>query len=318
MIKWRDMPKHKNNLISTVGGWNAISFYSYCCWCIGHRWEENTVDFCFGNPNILPKIIYVTTHDFPFFYDNIYPNLNHRYYLLIVDHDYTVPNQIDTRFNYNPIKIEQWNNIVENKNIIHIFVSHLDIPATDKFSPFPVGFNPHEHPNKNPDYILNIQVDYNILYRPLIMKGCCRIRDDQTNQGTQWNDRIKVRDLCKNSWSNISEWSNIPKHQFYYEIQKYSFLLCPHGGGIEPNPKVFSAIYCGTIPIIKRFVNCEILYADLPIVIIEDWNEELITIDNLRDWREKYAHFFIDQDKRRKVLHKLTAKYWLDFIFSKS
>ena len=81
---------------------------------------------------------------------------------------------------------------------------------------------------------------------------------------------------------------------------------------------MFSAIYCGTIPIIKRFVNCEILYADLPIVIIEDWNDELITIDKLRDWREKYAHFFTDEDKRREVLHKLTAKYWLDFIFSKS
>ena len=134
-----------------------------------------------------------------------------------------------------------WDCIVNNTNIIHIFASHLDIPKTDRYSPLPVGFNPTEHKNNDIDTLLTIKVNTDIMSRPLKIKGCCRIR-----HGPQWEDRRTVKKLANTVWSEFSDWGNIPKNIFFTKIQKYSFLFCPHGGGLEPNPKVFSAIYCGT------------------------------------------------------------------------
>ena len=92
----------------------------------------------------MPKIIFVACLGFKFFFNKIYPFIpnNHKYFLIIADHDATVPNQLDLRYPKNYVMtMKQWNHIINNKQIIHIFVSHLDIPASDKYSPFPVGFN---------------------------------------------------------------------------------------------------------------------------------------------------------------------------------
>ena len=207
---------------------------------------------------------------------------------------------------------KQWDSIVNDKQIIHIFASHLDIPATKRYSPFPVGFNPREFKNNNIDNLLLQKVDNDIMSRPLKIKFCGRIRD-----GKQWEDRRIGKNLCETVWSKFSHSDNIPKEHFFDEIQKYSFLLCTHGGGIEPNPKAFSAIYCCTIPIMKYFVNCEILFFDLPVIFIDDWKAENVTLEKLKDWREKLKPYFSGK-KREAVLEKLTSKYWMKYILNRA
>ena len=311
---WKPFPAiKKQKLMSTVGSLGhrgPISFHNRCCWSIGSRRSKGRQ--CWGDPLKMPKLIFVACKKFTFFYTKIYPDIpkDHKYVLIIADEDTTVPRQIDVRYGKNTVlTMNMWDNIVNNTQILHIFVSHLDIPKSDRYSPIPVGFNSEEHLNGDIDTLLLEKVNTDIMSRPLKIKGCCRIRS-----GPQWNDRKLVRDLSKTSWSAFSEWSSIPKLNFFKKIQQYSFLFCPHGGGIEPNPKVFSAIYCCTIPIIKRFVNCEILYEGLPVVIIEDWNKNNITLEKLELWREELKPYFYDENKRNEVLKKLTSEYWLEYI----
>jgi hypothetical protein len=307
---WNPFPivKHQK-LMSTVGTAGPKCFHNMCDWCIGVRWHNG--NHCWGDPLKLPKIIFVACYCFLFFYNNIYPHIpnDHKYILIIADEDTTIPRQTDKRWSEDAILTNaHWENIVNNKNIIHIFASHLDIPKTDRYSPLPVGFNPEEHINLDIDTLLLQEVDTNIMSRPLIIKGCSRIRD-----GPQWEVRRIVKELATTSWSSFSNWEDIPVHDFFMEIQKYSFLFCPHGGGLEPNPKVFSAIYCCTIPIIKRFVNCEILYENLPVVFIDEWEKDNITLEKLHIWRENLKPYF-SGDKREKVLEKLTSDYWMKYI----
>ena len=313
---WNPFPSLKPlKLMSTVGSTGPICFQNRCDWCIGSRWNMYGDTACWGDPLKLPKIIFVACLNFKFFFNNIYPHIpnNHKYILIIADEDTTIPTQLDTRWESDTVLTNiMWDNIVNNKNIIHIFASHLDIPMTERYSPFPVGFNNIEHKNNDIDTLLLQKVDTDIMLRPLDIKGCCRIRD-----GPQWEDRRIVKELANTVWSQFSNWGTISKDVFFMEIQKYSFLFCPHGGGLEPNPKVFSAIYCCTIPIIKRFVNCEILYEDLPVIFIDEWKQENITLDKLETWRKDLKPYFIGE-KREQVLEKLTSDYWMKYILSKS
>lgn len=308
---WNPFPNLKpQKLMSTVGTTGPICFHNRCDWCIGVRWSWHDTR-CWGNPLKLPKIIFVACDSFYFFYYKIYPHIpnDHKYILIIADADHTIPRQTDKRYPTNiTLTNALWDNIVNNINIIHIFASHLDIPKTDRYSPFPVGFNPEEHINYDIDTLLLQKVDTDIMSRPLNIKGCCRIRE-----GPQWEDRTIVKQLANSSWSSFSNWGDIPTHDFFSEIQKYSFIFCPHGGGLEPNPKVFSAIYCCTIPIIKRFVNCDILYHNLPVIFIDDWKTDNITLHKLHTWRETLKPYFTG-DKRTQVLEKLTSDYWMKYI----
>ena len=262
---------------------------------------------------MLPKLIFVSCRSFPLFYHHVYPRIpaHHAYVLIVGDEDCTIPNSLDRRYAKDyAMTPAMWRDIVGNPQVLHIYCTHLDIPASDKYSPLPVGFNPEEHPHTDVDHLLTMKVDLDIMNRPLTVKGCCRIRGH-----AQWEDRRIVKRLCETTcWASFADWGSIPRADFFTEIQKYSFLLCPHGGGIDPNPKVFSAIYAGTIPIIKKFVNCELLYGDMPVVVVDDWVEDCITVDKMRRWKSELKPYFVDGNKRRKVVEKLTSKFWLDRI----
>ena len=317
-LKWNKMPTIKRKLLSTVGSTGPRGIHTYCDWSIGCRldaWNKKEKITCWGNPDILPKIIFISCSGFKFFFNTIYPYIPkcHKYSIIIGDHDVTIPSNKDLRYPSDyTMSVNMWNEIVENPQIIHIYCTHLTIPATDKYSAIPVGFNPQEHPNHNIDHLLNVNINLDIMKKPLKIKGCCRIR-----RGEQWKERKNVKELCKAEWNNLVDWGEIPTRNFFYDIQKYSFLLCPHGGGIDPNPKAFSAIFVGTIPIIKKFINCELLYHDLPVVFIDEWTSESITEEKLQKWRSELKSYFYDTTKRSKVVEKLTTKYWFTKILNK-
>ena len=318
-LKWNKIPSIRKKLLSTVGSTGPYGIHSYCDWIIGCRqvsWKHLEITNCWGNPDILPKIIFVSITSFRLFFYIIYPYIpnDHKYIIIIADEDTTVPfSKDDKRYPSDEIMSpKMWNAIITNKQIIHIFCTHLEIPYTHKYSPIPVGFNPLEHPNNNIDHLLNININLDILKKPLKIKGCCRIRED-----SQWEDRKKVKKLCNLEWKDFSDWGPISKNNFFDEIQNYSFLFCPHGGGIDPNPKAFSAIFLGTIPIMKKFVNCEYLYNDLPVVFIDDWSANYITKEKLIKWRSELKPYFYNKKKRSQVIEKLSTEYWLKKIKSK-
>ena len=113
--------------------------------------------------------------------------------------------------------------------------------------------------------------------------------------------------------------NNVNKQLTYYEdkpIQRYdtwkrqtlfSFVLSPAGGGLDCH-RTWEALILGCIPIVKRWnVPLEKVYNDLPVLIVDDWKD--ITEELLETTLEEFRH-------KKFNYHKLTLKYWVDFIYS--
>jgi hypothetical protein len=320
-LNWKSFPNRPTfdffGQVMWQGHWGA-TFQSECDWCFGSRFPLSNQNLCFGNPKILPKTIFVQLEgSMPFFIKKILPSIpkDHKFVLIIGDSDHTFPQQLDVRYNLKFLDI--YEELISDSRILHIFCVHLDVPKNDMISPFPVGldfgwFKPI------PKLTDNFNTDINS--KQLKIFNCDRIR-----KGIQWEDRRIVHRICSNEWSKFSvccedEIKNKPPPciDFNKYLNQNSFMLCPHGGGLEPNPKVFHALLFGMIPIVKKFVNCELLYQDLPVVFIPDWKSEYINIEKLQIWRESFKDYFCNQDKRKQVLYKLTNDYWKDYIQKES
>lgn len=287
------------------------TFQSECDWCIGSRYPNTNSGLCFGNPNILPRTIFVQLEfSMGFFVQNILPLIpqDHEFVLIIGDADLTFPQQLDVRYGHQFLDV--YEKLVNDNRILHIFCAHLDIPRNEKISPLPVGF---DFFNFQPNSCDNFNLDINS--KELKIFNCDRIR-----KGTQWEDRIIVERICSNEWTSfsVSRQGVLGINDFNQYLNKNAFTLCPHGGGLEPNPKVFHALLFGSIPIVKKFVNCEFLYQDLPIVFIPEWKPEHITAEKLKMWRESFKDYFYNQEKREQVLNRLTTDYWKKYIQKQS
>ena len=102
----------------------------------------------------------------------------------------------------------------------------------------------------------------------------------------------------------------MPKPHYLDTVQKYSFVLCAHGGGIDPNPKLFTVLVAGAIPIIRAepewgFAS---IYEGWPVVRVENWTD--ITKSKLEAWRAIHAPAFEDRRLREQVLERLRTRHW--------
>jgi hypothetical protein len=92
----------------------------------------------------------------------------------------------------------------------------------------------------------------------------------------------------------------------YDEWQKYKFVLSPRGAG-EDCHRTWEAIIVGCIPIVKSSLLNE-LYEDLPILVVNDWNE--ITEEFLE---RKYTEI----TAKTYDMSKLSLEYWTNVIHRK-
>ena len=106
---------------------------------------------------------------------------------------------------------------------------------------------------------------------------------------------------------------SVPQEKFIQQIRESPFSLCVNGGGIDPNPKAFTALLAGVIPIIRSFPG-DRLYTDngLPVVIIKEWHEDAVTVQKLKEWREELGPKLVDPRSRAEIRRKLMADYWFD------
>lgn len=65
---------------------------------------------------------------------------------------------------------------------------------------------------------------------------------------------------------------------------KHRFIVSPHGGGLDCH-RTWEALLLGSIPVVKTS-SLDALYKDLPVVVVNDWNE-CKDPENLKRWWEK-------------------------------
>jgi len=93
--------------------------------------------------------------------------------------------------------------------------------------------------------------------------------------------------------------------------KELSFLLCPHGAGMDPSPKVWEALAFGAIPIIKNSTTAE-PYKNLPVVMVEDWAPGTLTKQRLQRWKAALKHHFVTEEGRKELFFRLSEDFWWD------
>ena len=326
---FKDWDPNKDNskifrwhFMSTVGTsfTHVRGIATHCDWVVGVRpietWytDEHRVH---GYMDRVPQTIFLNVDEQQKFHDDLLPCFppHSRFVIITGDHDRTTPQQVDKRY-LPALQPGTWESLLDDQRVLHLFVEHLDTPApSDRVTPIPLGLNPFEFDGHNADLALQYAVNHTttdtvvpISQRPLKMIFTNRVR-----KGPQWNDRKQAMSICQHLPHCDIQNRLVGQAAFMRTIQNFPFLLCVHGGGVDPNPNLFQALLAGVIPIMGPFAG-QTMYKDLPVVIADgNWNDVNSTFLSrayLRDKLEELAPYFENAEKRAQVLEKLTLQYW--------
>jgi hypothetical protein len=107
-----------------------------------------------------------------------------------------------------------------------------------------------------------------------------------------------TRTNCYNTLNQFLEWNTRkPKLEYFIELAKHKYAVCPRGNGLDTH-RIWECLYLNVIPIVLKndFINIE----NLPIIIVNDWQEVINITTNIRFNNIK--------------LSKLTIKYYNNLI----
>ena len=255
---------------------------------------------------------WITVIDFVNNFVPIIKNLNKKIILVTNDSDSNSP-LVDGLNEENKNSII---NFINSENCIHWFTQNCNLKH-NKVTPIPIGLDYHYYslvlmPNlsvkfesaiEQEEILNNIKKISKPFYeREIKCYGNFLFSKDGIRYSNERNccyDNID-KDLCfyeNNKIERIDTWKN--------QIN-YSFVLSPAGGGLDCH-RTWEALILGCIPIVRRFnLPYEEIYEDLPVLIVDDWNDitkDLLinTIENFKNKNFKYE--------------KLTLKYWVDKIY---
>ena len=211
-----------------------------------------------------------------------------------------------------------------------VFVLHVKKTHIPKIKQCFTWNKPFEHPKLRAIPIgLNYDRQYNILKKCLDEHPSPRSKPEkwlavnhssQTNSirgalanraMTEWNDFCQVipyippeKTFFQPSKVEGTIKITVSDSKCYDVMSQYKFILSPPGAG-EDTHRTWEALYIGCIPIIQHSTLDE-LYDDLPVVIVNDWDE--ITKHFLE---EKYREICENLENRKYNLEKMSMEYWL-------
>ena len=249
------------------------------------------------------KLVCLTGYDniIQKFFDNILDKINNKIVLIIIETD---------KFNLKPkfIKCEKIEKIFcWNKQFDHIKIAALPIGLNygRQYEELSNWINNNTKSVKENKKLLcvNYSPHTNLIRGKLIEKAnkdwkdFCEIIDLIPNKNTYW------KPSCIEGKIKIG----ITNPLYYDMMNKYKFILSPSGTGLDCH-RTWEALYIGCIPIVLKTSISE-LYEDLPIVVVNNWDEINQTFLN-----KKYDE--IQQNKRENKynMDKLYLNYWFNKI----
>ena len=97
----------------------------------------------------------------------------------------------------------------------------------------------------------------------------------------------------------------IPREQTWIEQTKYAFVVSPQGNGIDCH-RTWEALCLGCIPIV-RTSPLDVLFDDLPVLIVEKWDD--VSLDLLQRTVETFKQRHVGESRPFNY-EKLTLEYW--------
>jgi hypothetical protein len=219
--------------------------------------------------------------------------------------------------------------LVNSSKMMHWFSENHDMNHS-KLSTIPTAFT--ENPNENPTLLMNAVLAFKKNLPNIIVPLTARdtkvpiIVMDRVRTGEgQWLDRNNSHNWCrKASFCQTSDQLpniTVGHGDFMSVISGYQFVLCTHGGGIDPSPKAWESILLGTIPIIEHS-TLDDAYIKLPVVILPSFadffnQDEAIIRKMLAQWLVDLSPYYVKGPLRVQTLYRLTTDYWWNIIMAK-
>ena len=245
---------------------------------------------------------------------------------------------------YNQIIGKFYNEILPNfsSKVVIVIIETDDFILTEEMASHPLikhiycWNKPLNHPNVSAIPIgLNYDRQHNVLVQwleqnketKLHNKLLCVNYSPNTNSirgsliqkaNTGWNDFCDIiefipnqNEYWKHSYIEGKIKITVTNPKCYVMMSQYKFVLSPPGAGMDCH-RTWEALYIGCIPIVITSKIDE-LYEELPIVVVNDWNE--ITKEFLE---RKYDEIMKNKQDNIYNMEKLELKYWTDLINTKT
>jgi hypothetical protein len=263
------------------------------------------IDMVKNNKMFDGMTIYVCSELILYFFKVILPKINKKFVLVTGDSDLCIPKQ---RLNNN-----EFNLLINSKYLIKWYAQNTQIQNHDKIQQLPIGLDYHtilnnknhkwkmsneSHiPKEQETILLNIIKNSKPFYE--------RIPKIYVNFSKE-NDRFGDR---KNSLKIIPKHllekndGFTPRTKNWMNVAQYTFVLSPFGVGMDCH-RTWETLCLGSIPIV-RAPNFRKLFEDLPVLIVNNWNEvnEELLKKTIRNYKDKTFHY-----------DKLKLQYWVDKI----
>lgn len=252
--------------------------------------------------------IYVCSSALHHFISHVLPALSFNIILVTGDCDETCWMDLFT-------SEQEFKTFIENDKIIHWFSQNC-ICEHPKLSQIPIGLDYHTMTNHHPKWgpKMNPIEQEKLLFSIINAKSFKPFWERELKCYSNFHFFTQT----KYGYDRTDALNNISKNLVFYESShqlrlhtwikqsKYSFVISPHGNGLDCH-RTWEALILGCIPIVKKS-NLDSLYLELPVLIVEQWsdvNEELLknTIEKFKTEQFNYQ--------------RLTLSYWINKITSK-
>lgn len=246
--------------------------------------------------------IYVCSVNLQYFCERILDKIRYKFVLISGDSDMTVP--------YESMSPGMFKKLVSNSMLVKWYAQNLDKRVIkenrDKVFNMPIGLDYHTIAS-NPGHKWRessegftpadqecILEDIKKIYSERECKIFCNVHFTLDRFG----DRIKsLKDIPKELVYKVNGIKS--RSKTWKEMIKYSFVLSPYGNGMDCH-RTWEALCLGCIPIV-RGRSLEELYEDLPVLIVENWND--VTDELLNKTLEEFS-------RKEFKYEKLELSYW--------
>ncbi len=194
-----------------------------------------------------------------------------------------------------------YESLAESEKIGCWFVLHLDRPATERILPIPIGICNKIHAHGDIELFSNYVEQARDIEKIIYVFANFRLSSNQKEREPCWN-YFKQQSFTTFWFVPIEEGGD-RQVNFWDDMSRSKFVVCPPGAGVDTF-RTWEALLMDCYPIVKSsFLNP--LYEELPVVIVEDWEE--VTRDLLESKLEEFRG-------KKFALEKLYAPYWFDKI----
>lgn len=243
------------------------------------------------NPQSIEEksIIYIEADYLRYFFEDIYPKIQHP--IIIVSHngDVSAPAEFASRLDDDKIII--W--FGQNCDCIH-----------KKFYPIPIGIANAKWGHGNPtifDSTLDI-LEKNAQRKHKRRQKISRLYINFTPETNKI--RADLLELFKhNPFAFFAQ--RKPLESYLMEMSRFRFILSPFGNGLDCH-RTWEALLVGTIPIVQTS-TLDQLYDDLPVIIVQDWHQIS---------QEFLESRYREMQTKTYNLEKLFIDYWVKIILS--